>query len=305
VILEKKKERPLMNLKSISDSDLLRETKRHAAQEKESGIQVLHHLREVDARKLFTTVKCSSLYAYCIKELGYSEGTAGRRIQAMKLIRDLPEYQAKLEEGSVHEGHLSKAQTFFNAQKKKKKAYSKEKKLQVMKDIEGKSARETDQLFASIDPKLARKDKARPINQEETEIRFTADKKLMEKLEKLQNLLGHQLDDKKYATLIEELADLALKKLEPKSPPTLAVKEVSATRYIPAKIKRAVWHRDQGRCTHPGCGSKYALQYEHIIPFSKGGKSSLENLKLLCPAHNQLAAIQAYGLAKMQEHWKT
>jgi hypothetical protein len=294
-----------MNLKSISDSDLLRDTKRHATQEKEAGIQVLHHLREVDARKLFTTVKCSSLYSYCIKELGYSEGTAGRRIHAMKLIRDLPEYETKLEEGSIHESQLSKAQTFFNAQKKKKKTYSKEKKLQVMKDIEGKSARETDQLFASIDPQAARKDISRPINAEETEIRFTADKALMEKLEKIQNLLGHKLGDKKYASLIEELADLALKKLEPKAPPTLAVKEVSETRYIPAKVKRAVWHRDQGKCTHPGCNSRYALQYEHITPFAKGGKSSLENLKLLCSAHNQRAAIEAYGLAKMQEHWKT
>jgi 5-methylcytosine-specific restriction endonuclease McrA len=85
-------------------------------------------------------------------------------------------------------------------------------------------------------------------------------------------------------------------------------KVVSETRSIPVKVKRAVWTRDQGRCTHVDpkgkrCESKYALQYEHIIPFAKGGKTSVENLKLLCPAHNQLAAIQAYGITKMQEFW--
>ena len=50
------------------------------------------------------------------------------------------------------------------------------------------------------------------FNAHETEIRFTVDKELMGKLEKLQNLLGHQLDDQKYRTLLHKLADIALKK---------------------------------------------------------------------------------------------
>jgi 5-methylcytosine-specific restriction endonuclease McrA len=130
----------------------------------------------------------------------------------------------------------------------------------------------------------------------------------MEKFEKIRNLLGHQLSDQQYATLIEELANIALKKLEPK-PPTLAVKKepASETRYIPANVKRAVWQRDGGRCAHVSpngrCDSRYSLQYEHIVPFGKGGKSTCENLKLICPAHNQYTAIQAYGLPKMQEFW--
>jgi hypothetical protein len=64
-----------------------------------------------------------------------------------------------------------------------------------------------------------------------------------------------------------------------------ALAKVSETRYIPAKVKRIVCHRDKGRCMHVDgdgkrCESKHALQYEHIIPFAKGGKTSLENLKL-------------------------
>jgi hypothetical protein len=56
-----------MNLKNISDTDLLRDTKRYASEEKESGIKVLHHIKEVDARKLFAS-KYSTLYNYCIGE---------------------------------------------------------------------------------------------------------------------------------------------------------------------------------------------------------------------------------------------
>jgi hypothetical protein len=242
--------------------------------------------------------------------MGYSEGSAARRIQAMKLVRDLPEYASKLQDGSVHESNLSTIQTFFNREaKKKKRNYSQEEKLSLLSKLEGKSARETQQVLAAVSPESARKDRSKAINAEETEIRFTANRALMEKFEKIRNLLGLKLSDQQFASLFEELADLALKKLEPKEDlPTLAKAKVSETRYIPAKVKRAVWNRDAGRCSYVDpqgkrCDSKHALQYEHVTPFAMGEKSTYENLKLLCPSHNQLSAIQAYGLPKMQEFW--
>jgi hypothetical protein len=49
---------------------------------------------------------------------------------------------------------------------------------------------------------------------------------------------------------------------------------------IPQHIKTAVWQRDQGRCIQ--CGSNQYLEYDHIIPLSKGGATSMNNLQLLC-----------------------
>jgi 5-methylcytosine-specific restriction endonuclease McrA len=113
--------------------------------------------------------------------------------------------------------------------------------------------------------------------------------------------MGHQT--KTYAELFEKLANMALKKLDPMEKKSSPVPEMeSLSRYIPKEVKTAVWKRDQGKCTHPGCNSNFGLQYEHIIPFAKGGKTSFENLRLLCPAHNQLSAIQAYGLQKMRTY---
>jgi 5-methylcytosine-specific restriction endonuclease McrA len=56
------------------------------------------------------------------------------------------------------------------------------------------------------------------------------------------------------------------------------------TRHIPATIKREVWIRDRGRCSWPGCASRYALQYDHIVPYSHGGAHAASNLRLLCRA---------------------
>ena len=64
-------------------------------------------------------------------------------------------------------------------------------------------------------------------------------------------------------------------------------------RAIPAAIKRAVWERDQGRCSYVDpatgrrCTSRHLLQIDHIRPWASGGGSEPHNLRLLCHAHHR------------------
>ena len=51
-------------------------------------------------------------------------------------------------------------------------------------------------------------------------------------------------------------------------------------RRIPQNVKIAVWNRDGGRCVE--CGATDYLEYDHDIPFSKGGANSVGNIRLLC-----------------------
>ena len=53
---------------------------------------------------------------------------------------------------------------------------------------------------------------------------------------------------------------------------------------IPKDVVDTVWNRDGGKCVY--CGSNENLHLDHIIPFSKGGDTSVENLQLLCQKCN-------------------
>ena len=72
-------------------------------------------------------------------------------------------------------------------------------------------------------------------------------------------------------------------------------------RTIPQDLKDLVWKRDGGVCqanwridgsldknTNERCDSNEWLEFDHIVPFSEGGKTVYRNLQLLCRKHNRM-----------------
>jgi len=57
------------------------------------------------------------------------------------------------------------------------------------------------------------------------------------------------------------------------------------SRTITEDIKDAVWRRDDGKCTQ--CGSNESLEFDHIIPHSKGGANTKRNIQILCEPCNR------------------
>lgn len=66
----------------------------------------------------------------------------------------------------------------------------------------------------------------------------------------------------------------------------------SQSRHISATIKKIVFTRDGGVCKC--CGSSLELEYDHIVPFSCGGKSTVANIQLLCQKCNRSKSNSCY-----------
>ncbi len=79
--------------------------------------------------------------------------------------------------------------------------------------------------------------------------------------------------DPNYADVGELIAELEAAPKAPKREP------------IPEEIQHRVWRRDQGRCVR--CNSRERLEFDHIIPLSRGGSNTERNLQLLCERCNR------------------
>jgi hypothetical protein len=75
-----------------------------------------------------------------------------------------------------------------------------------------------------------------------------------------------------------------------------------ADRHVRVAIRREVWRRDEGCCTFADasgrrCRERAGLEIHHEHAFALGGPTTLENLRLMCRAHNALFAERDFGRA--------
>ncbi|TBR24072.1 hypothetical protein EPO15_04745 [bacterium] len=89
------------SLTELSDAELFSELKRLVAIERESTVDVLRHLAEVDRRRVVGYTGAPSLFVYCVRVLGYSEGAAYRRIHAARCAREFPRVYVLLRRGRI------------------------------------------------------------------------------------------------------------------------------------------------------------------------------------------------------------
>lgn len=208
----------MKDLRSLSDQQILHQAKSLAVQERQLTAELLLFLKEVDRRRLFAR-SYGSLFEYVTKDLGYSAGSAKRRIDSMRLLKDLPEVEQKIKDGSLTLTQISQAQQFFQNEVKSNKPMSSEQKKDVLTSLEGKSTRESERelLARSSNPEsLIHKDKIKSVTENLSEVRFVADQELLSLLDEVKGLLSHSKPNLTLAELIGEAAKLAVTALKAK-----------------------------------------------------------------------------------------
>jgi len=144
-----------------------------------------------------------------------------------------------------------------------------------------------------------------PLSPERYRVQFTVGRETHERLRRAQDLLRREIPDGDPGEIFDRalallLADVARKKLAATSNPRPARAPAARSRHIPARLKRAVWLRDGGRCAFVSrsgrrCQEHAFLEFHHIEPYAIGGETTLINLSLRCRAHNVHEAERLFG----------
>jgi hypothetical protein len=270
-----------MNLKYLTDKQLLIDTKTLVKEERKATAALLHYLKEIETRKLYSELRYPSLFKYLTDELGYSAAAAMRRIEASKLLSEIPEIHGKIESGSISLSNIAKAADKFKINGIQDKKFKKE----ILIAIENTSARTCDKILNEI---VVPGKINIPTPPPTYNIIFN--KENFKKFCYIRDLLAHQKLNRD--RIIGKILDEAVSAFEKKrfNTETRAPEKSSKSRYVPTGLKKVIFKRDK-KCTI--CGSTYALEIDHIKPYAIGGVTEKKNLRLLCRNCNQRERISS------------
>ena len=241
---------------ALSDDRLLERTKELSGIEHHLEVVVIDHLREIQKRRLYLRRGFSSLFDYAVRELGYSDAAAWRRIKAMRLCAEVEGVRERLQNGSMMLNAAAQLQHAFDRQERKKERAARsarggsgfgagaqsqngsapprpaerkpepvpvldpEARRELVEQASGKSSREVMQLLAEVDPELAAPaERVRPLGGGRWELKAVIDDECRRGLERLQGFLSHVDPHMTMGQLMARLVREGLDRHDPARPP--------------------------------------------------------------------------------------
>ena len=328
---------PSLALEHLSDTELIAQVHKLAQSERRAIAKLVAALGEMDARRLYLGQGCSSMFTYCTQVLHLAEHAAFNRIEAARVARRFPTILDMLADGRIHLSairllapHLNEA----NHEALLKEATLKSKRevehimvrLAPRPDVpssirkvaatpvqatpvpplipESAGAESAQRPVES--PAPVQRPKSEPLAPGRYRLQFTVGEETYQKLRRAQDLLRHSVRTRDPGQIFDRaltvlLAELEKTKLAVTREPRASSSPAKRSRHVPATVRRAVWARDGGRCRFEGpagrCTETGLLEFHHVIPYGRGGPTTIENLELRCAAHNRYEAEQWFGLS--------
>jgi hypothetical protein len=132
-------------VESLSSSDLRSATRELVRRSHCVEAELLVHLGEIDERKLYLDWSFSSMFAFCVGELGFSEDVTCNRINVARAARQMPVILETLRSGKVHLAGLRLLAPHLTTENQE----------QVLAEAAGKSKREIEEQVARLAPQPA------------------------------------------------------------------------------------------------------------------------------------------------------
>jgi hypothetical protein len=144
-----------------------------------------------------------------------------------------------------------------------------------------------------------------PLTPEQYKVQVTVGRETIDKLHRVQALMRHTIPNADPAAIIDRaltvlLGQLERTKLAATDRPRPGRDATPGSRHVPARVRRAVWARDESRCAFVSadgrrCQERGFLELHHTIPYAAGGAATVETIELRCRAHNLFEAELDFG----------
>jgi hypothetical protein len=150
------------------------------------------------------------------------------------------------------------------------------------------------------------KGKVKPLSEKRYAVQFTVDEATFHRLEHVKHLTKHRGEGGSLESLMDRAIKLLEEELEKErlgktSRPHTKRRPMKDPGAVATSEKRKVFARDEEQCTFVDrtsgkrCPARTHLEIDHVIPRSRGGTGTEENLRLRCRTHNRLAAEESFG----------
>lgn len=205
----------MKDLSQLNSEILIKETENAIKNERMNTAVVVRHFHEIYNRKLYLERGFPSLFEMATKYFGYCAGAAQRRINSMKLVRELPEVEAKIESGELSLTTASTLQGFFSAEAKEKKAYSRDQKLTLVGWCLNKPKREVERALVTLNPEREKRESVSYTSEDRLRISISISEDVHQKLERLKDLWSHSNPTLSTEKVLERMVEIALDKVDP------------------------------------------------------------------------------------------
>ena len=214
-----------MNLRNFSLTELDQRMKTLAQKERDVLHEVLLTIKEIDSRKTYLELGFASLFEYLVQGIGYSEGSAQRRIDAARLLKEVPQMAEKIQSGEIKLNQISllqkAAREVFKTQSVKVSAQD---KMELLNNLSSKSHSESQKEIASFfDLPVIEDAKQKVQGNESVRLEFTLSKEAFKKLKEAQEHLSHSVSTTDLATFLEYVCDKIIKQKTSTKPSTATV----------------------------------------------------------------------------------
>jgi hypothetical protein len=335
------------DLTRLGDGKLVQCLESLVEKERVTMSDLLAHVAEVDLRRLYVPAGYPSMFEYCVRELGFSEEVAYKRIQAARAARKFPALFGAVAGGRLHltaivllAPHLTKenARELVESSTRKRKSeivellamrFPRPDVPEVLRELPARASRQLAPAQVGVsssrpsghlipgptqldpDPVGPPRPRITPLAPARYALQATLPKESHDMLQRVRELLSHQVPSGDLAQVLAFCLKAGLEKLQKRKfaatdRPRKPNGRITNKRTIPAQVKRAVWRRDDGRCTFGAatgkrCDARRFLEFDHVEPVARGGRSTFQNTRLRCRAHNQYEAECLYGSGFMHK----